>query len=83
MASMRELNIKASFTFAKNHHDDPLDKTFRQIFCELMTQSNVSESLMYKEKEEFLDGVCCITFDVKLTQHFIKRTSYQQSNVVL
>ncbi len=49
-----------------------IPKTFGQIFCGLMRQ-----------KFNFMAGVCPITSDVKPTQHFIKRTSYQQSNMVV
>ncbi len=31
----------------------------------------------------FLEGVCPVTSGIKPTQHFIKRTSYQQSNMVV
>ncbi len=47
-------------------------KTFGQIFCRLMWQ-----------KLNFLEGVCPVTSGVKSTQHFIKRTSYQHSNMVV
>ncbi len=43
---------------------------FGQIFCGLMRQ-----------KFNFLEGVCPVTSGVKQTQHFIKRTLYQQSNM--
>ncbi len=49
-----------------------IPKTFGQIFCGLMRQ-----------KLNFLEGVCPVTSGVKPTQHFIKRTSYQQSNAVV
>ncbi len=49
-----------------------IPKTFRQIFCGLMRQ-----------KLNFLEGVCPVTSGVKPSQHFIKRTSYQQSNMVV
>ncbi len=49
-----------------------IPKPFGQIFCGLMGQ-----------KLNFLEGVCPVTSDVKPTQHFIKRTSYQQSNMVV
>ncbi len=48
-----------------------IPKTFGQIFCGLM-----------KQKLNFLEGVCPVTSGVKPTQHFIKKTSYQQSNMV-
>ncbi len=63
-------NTKARLTFAKKYLDYP--KTFGQIFCGLMRQ-----------KLNFLEGVCLVTSGVKPTQHFIKRTSYQQSNMVV
>ncbi len=47
-------------------------KTFGQIFCGLMRQ-----------KLNFLEGVCPVRSGVKPTQNFIKRTSYQQSNMVV
>ncbi len=49
-----------------------IPKTFGQIFCGLMRQ-----------KLNFLEGVCPVTSGVKPTQHFIKRTSSQQSNMVV
>ncbi len=49
-----------------------IPKTFGQIFCGLMRQ-----------KFNFLEGVCPVTSGIKPTQHFIKRTSYQQSNMVV
>ncbi len=49
-----------------------IPKTFGQIFCGLMRQ-----------KLNFLEGVCPVTSGIKATQHFIKRTSYQQSNMVV
>ncbi len=49
-----------------------IPKTFGQIFCGLMRQ-----------KFNFLEGVCLVTTGVKPTQNFIKRTSYQQSNMVV
>ncbi len=36
-----------------------------------------------RQKLNFLEGVCPITSGVKPTQHFIKRSSYQQSNMVV
>ncbi len=49
-----------------------IPKTFGQIICGLMQQ-----------KFNFLEGVCPTTSGIKPTQHFIKRTSYQQSNMVV
>ncbi len=63
-------NTKARLTFAKNILIIP--KTFGQIFCGLMRQ-----------KLNFLEGVCPVTSGVKPTQDFIKRTSYQHSNMVV
>ncbi len=63
-------NIKALLTFAKNILI--IHKTFGQIFCGLMQQ-----------KLNILEGVCPVTSGVKPAQHFIKRTSYQQSNMVV
>ncbi len=63
-------NTKAQLTFAKTFLDYPQD--FWQIFCGLMRQ-----------KLNFLEGVGPVTSGEKPTQHFIKRTSYQQSNTVL
>ncbi len=48
-----------------------IPKTFGQIFCGLMRQ-----------QLDFLEGACPVTSGVKTTQHFIKRTSYPQSNMV-
>ncbi len=56
----------------RNNDSSRVIKTFGQIFCGLMRQ-----------KFNFLEGVCPITFGIKLTQVFIKRTSYQQSNMVV
>ncbi len=36
-----------------------------------------------RQKFNFLEGACPVTSGVKPTQHFIKRTSYQQSNMVV
>ena len=44
-----------------------IPNTFELIFCGLMRQ-----------KLNFLEVVCPVTSGVKPTQHFIKRTSYQQ-----
>ncbi len=63
-------NTKARLTFAKDILI--ISETFGQIFCGLMGQ-----------KLNFLEGVCPVTSGVKPTQHFIKRTSYQQSNMVV
>ncbi len=63
-------NTKAHLTFAKKNLIIP--KTFGQIFCGLMRQ-----------KLNFLEGVCPVTSGIKPTRHFIKRTSYQQSNMVV
>ncbi len=49
-----------------------IPKTFGQIFCGLMRQ-----------KLNFLEGACPVTSGIKPTQDFIKRTSYQQSNMVV
>ncbi len=49
-----------------------IPKIFGQIFCGLMRQ-----------KLNFLEGACPVTSGVKPTQHFIKRTSYQQLNMVV
>ncbi len=56
-------NIKAHLSF------DILmiPKTFGKILCGLTRQ-----------KFNFLEGVCPITSGLKVTQHFRKRTSYQQ-----
>ncbi len=62
-------NTMACLIFANNFLIIP--KTFGQIFCGLMRLIN------------FLKGVCPITSGVKLTQDFIKRTSYHQSNMVV
>ncbi len=64
-------NTKSSLTFAKKYPQDyPQD--FWKIFCGMMRQ-----------KLNFLEGVCPVTSGVKPTQDFIKRTSYQQSNMVV
>ncbi len=63
-------NTEACLTFAKKYPDYPQD--FGQIFCGLMRQ-----------KLNFLEGVCPVTSDVKPTQYFIKRTSYQQSDMMV
>ncbi len=63
-------NTKAHLKFAKTFFDYPQE--FCQIFCGLMRQ-----------KLNFLEGVCPVTSGEKPTQHFIKRTSYQQSDMVL
>ncbi len=63
-------NTKACLTLAKNILIIP--KTFGQIFCGLMRQ-----------KLNFLEGACPVTSALKPTQLFIKRTSYQQSNMVV
>ncbi len=62
-------NTKARHIFSKKHLDYPQD--FGQIFCGLKRQ-----------KFNFLEGVCPVTSGVKPTQDFIKRTSYQQSDMV-
>ncbi len=49
-----------------------IPKTFGQIFCGLM-----------RLKLNFLEGACPVTSGVKPTQHFMKSTSYQQSNMVV
>ncbi len=49
-----------------------IPKTFGQIFCGLMRQ-----------KLNFLEGAFPVTSGIKPTLHFIKRTSYQQSNMVV
>ncbi|KAF7637995.1 hypothetical protein LDENG_00048780 [Lucifuga dentata] len=49
-----------------------IPKTFGKIFCGLTRQ-----------KWNFVEGVHPVTSDVKLTQHFRKRTSYRQSNMVV
>ncbi len=49
-----------------------IPKIFGQIFCELMQQKFI-----------FFEGACPVTSDEKPAQHFIKRTSYQQSNMVV
>ncbi len=36
-----------------------------------------------RQKLNFLEGACPIASGIKPTQHFIKRTSYQQSNMVV
>ncbi len=46
--------------------------TFGQVFCGLMRQ-----------KLNFLEGAYPVTSGIKPIQHFIKRTSYQQSNMVV
>ncbi len=63
-------NTKSSLTFARTYLDYPQD--FWKIFCGMMRQ-----------KLNFLEGVCPITSGVKPTQDFIKRTLYQQSNMVV
>ncbi len=63
-------NTKAHLTFAK--HILIIPKTFGQIVCVLMRQ-----------KLNFLEGGCPVTSGIKPSQHFIKRTSYQQSNMVV
>ncbi len=67
---MGEKCTKARLTFAKNILIIP--KTFGQIFCGLMWQ-----------KLNFLEGACPVKSGIKPTQDFIKRTSYQQSNMVV
>ncbi len=57
-------------TFVKNICIIP--ETFGQIFCGLMRQ-----------KLNFLEGACPATSDIKPTHYLIKRTSYQQSNMVM
>ncbi|KAF7640595.1 hypothetical protein LDENG_00031430 [Lucifuga dentata] len=49
-----------------------IPKTFGKIFCGLTRQ-----------KWKFLEVVRPVTSGVKLTQHFRKRTSYRQSNMVV
>ncbi len=66
----KRLGKNGLLTFAKKYLDYP--QAFGQIFCGLMRQ-----------KLNFLEGVCPVTSGVKPTQHFIKRTSYQQSNMVV
>ncbi len=63
-------NTRVCLTFATNILI--ISKTFGQIFCRLMRQTF-----------NFLEGVCPITSGIKPTQDFIKRTSYQQSNMVV
>ncbi len=67
---LNKKNTKACLTFTKKYLDYPQD--LRQIFCGLMRQ-----------KLNFLEGVCPVTSGIKPTQDFIKRTSYQQSNMVV
>ncbi len=63
-------NTKAHLTFAKKYLDYPQD------FCANILWTD-------ETKVEHLEGVCLVTSGVKPTQHFIKRTSYQQSNMVM
>ena len=67
---MTKKNTKAHLSFAKKHFDDP--QTFGKIFSEIPRQ-----------KMNFLEGMCLVIFGIKLTQHFTKRISYQQSNIVV
>ncbi|KAK3515004.1 hypothetical protein QTP70_003251 [Hemibagrus guttatus] len=57
-------NIKAHLSFARKHLDDPQD------FWE--------NTLWTDETLNVLEGLCPITFGIKVTPHFRKRTSYQQ-----
>ncbi len=63
-------NTKARLTFAKKYLDYPQDFLANILWTD-------------ESKVEFLEGVCPIISGVKPTQHFIKRTSYQQSNMVV
>ncbi len=62
-------NTTASLIFGKTNL---YIKTFGEIFCGLMRQ-----------KLNFLEGACPVSSVIKPTQHFIKITSYQQSNMVV
>ncbi len=58
-------NIKAHLSFARKHLDYPQDFWENTLWTD-------------ETKVEHLEGVCPITSGVKVTQHFRKRTSYQQ-----
>ncbi len=58
-------NIKARLSFARKHLDDPQDFWENTLWTD-------------ETKLNFLEGVVPITSGVKVTQHFRKRTSYQQ-----
>ncbi len=62
-------NTKARLTFAKKYLDYPQDFWTNILWTD--------------ETKVFLKGVCPVTSGIKPTQHFIKRTSYQQSNMVV
>ncbi len=62
-------NTKACLTFTKKYLDYPQDFWANILWTD--------------ETFNILEGVCPVTSGVKLTQHFIKRTSYQQSNMVV
>ncbi len=72
-ASLASIKVSVhDSTIRKRLGKNRIPKTFGQIFCGLMRQ-----------KLNILEGVCPVTSGVKPTQHFIKRTSYQQSNMVV
>ncbi len=52
------------------------------IIPKTFAQKSVFSGLM-RQMLNFLEGVCPVTSGVKPTQHFIKRTSYQLSNMVV
>ncbi len=64
-------NTKARLTFAKNKYLDYHQDFWANILW-------IDETIL-----NFLEGACPITSGVKPTQHFIERTSYQQSNMVV